>query len=100
MTQDDLKDYLELPEHECYLYKTKVKHDGMYYFMRRNKTVDIAVLFPPKKGVYKEENVCHICKILKVATPEWAKSAQQTLDDAERETERRKKEKDDNENAP
>lgn len=99
MTQDDLKDYLELPGHDCYVYKTIVKDDGTYYFMRKHGATHLAVLFPPKRGVYKEENVCHICNILKVAPPNWAKSAQQTLDDAKKEIQKKQGKSEDPEGA-
>jgi hypothetical protein len=84
MTQDDLKDYVLLPDHDCYIYKELKKPEGIFYYIRRAGTTQLAVLFPPKSGIYKEENVCHVCKQLKITVPNWAKSAEQTLDDAEK----------------
>lgn len=87
MTQEDLKEYLE--QHDCHVYKTQVKEDGIYYFMRRNGQRKIAVAFPPSKGVYKQENVCHVCNLLDVQVPNWAQGAQSTLDDVRRDVQNR-----------
>lgn len=77
MTQDILKEYLE--DHDCYLYKSQVKEDGEYYYMRRNGQTTIAVLFPPKSGQYKPESVCHICELLDVEVPAYAIDAHARL---------------------
>lgn len=77
MTQDILKEYLEA--HGCYLYKSRLKEDGEYFFMRKNGQITIAVLFPPKSGQYKPESVCHICEQLDVEVPAYATEAQARL---------------------
>lgn len=77
MTQDILRVYLEA--HDCFVYKSMSKYDGDYLYMRRNGHTAIAVLFPPKSGQYKPENVCHICEQLSVKVPDYALEAHARL---------------------
>lgn len=79
MTQLDIKDYVLLPEHNCYLYKTKEKEDGIYFFIRKNggEKKNIAILFPVKNNKsYTCGCVCNICTQLDVPVPPYAKEIQ------------------------
>lgn len=84
MTQLDLKDYILLPEHKCYIYKTKEKEDGTYYFIRKNggEKNNIAVLYPTKdNSSYTCGAACNICNQLDVPVPPYAKDIQVVIDD-------------------
>lgn len=46
--------------HDCYIYDQRTKDDGIYYYVRKNGTKKMVVIFPVMKGVYKEAAICHI----------------------------------------
>lgn len=85
MKQADVLDYVLLPDHCCYIYKTKEKDFGTQYFIRR-KDGDkrkIAVIYPVKSDAsYTCGAVCNICNLLEIPVPDYGKTMQETLDDA------------------
>lgn len=85
MKQQDVLDYVLLPEHGCYTYKTKNKEFGTQYFIRR-KDGDkrkIAVIYPVKNDEsYTTGAVCHICNLLEITVHDYGKTMQEQIDDA------------------
>lgn len=73
MTQEDVKDYVLLDEHNCYLYKTQVKSDGSYYFIRNKSSRKMIVVYPVN-GVYTQLSVYLTCIRLDIPLPDYAKS--------------------------
>jgi hypothetical protein len=82
MTQLDVKDYLLLEEHCCYVYDTRNKDNGVYYFIRNRNTKKLVVVYPVKNGTYTPGAVCHICNQLNVPVPEYGKRMQGAIDEA------------------
>ncbi len=83
MTQDDLKDWLEV--YNCYVYKEKQKEDGIHYTMRSKVDKKLmAVVFPVRGGTYKAATVCAICNNLGVDVPDYGKSMQPIIDHAKK----------------
>lgn len=82
MTQEDLIDYVLA--YDCYIYDEKDRWDGHAYFVRKNNTTNIAVIFKPKKGKYMAVAVCHICNTLEVPVPDYAKDAQEIINEAKK----------------
>lgn len=86
MTQDDVKDYLLLDEHNCELYdQEEVFEEGIYYYIRNKTTKVIVVVYP----IYKKKNknytpitVCRICNDVGVPVPDYGKHCQPVLDQA------------------
>lgn len=74
MTQDEILSYVL--DSDCYIYREKVKEDGVYYYVRRNGTKKMVVIYPVKDGVYTYPSICHICQTLDIAEiPEEAQAA-------------------------
>jgi hypothetical protein len=51
-----------------------MKEDGLHYFVRRNGTKKMAVIYPVKNdGTYTPAAICHICDTLgEIPKPEYA----------------------------
>lgn len=85
MKQADVLDYVLLPDHCCYIYKTKEKDFGTQYFIRR-KDGDkrkIAVIYPVKNdSSYTCGAVCNICNLLDIPVPDYAREMQNVLSEA------------------
>ena len=89
MTQQDLKEYLLLPGHNCQLYDERVKDDGVYYFIRNcSHPKKMKVVYPLKKGTYSPAAVCEICMFLDVPTPNYGKRMESVVSEAKAETEK------------
>jgi hypothetical protein len=57
--------------HDCFLYEQRVKEDGIYYFVRKNGTKKLVVIFPVEGGgQYSIPAVCHVCQQLYIKAPE------------------------------
>jgi len=83
MTQEDLKDYLLLPEYQCQVYKVRlVADEGTYYTIKNMTTKEKAILFPifkKKDKSYTPLCVCRICNTLDVPVPDYGKAAQDVI---------------------
>lgn len=85
MKQADLLDYVLLPDHCCYVYKTKEKEDGTYYFIRKKDgdKKKIAVIYPVKLDAnYTCGSVCNVCNLLEIEVPPYGQTMQGTIDSA------------------
>lgn len=69
MTQQQVLEYVL--SKECYLYEQNIKEDGIYFYVRRNGTKKMVVIYPLIKGDgYTMPAVCHICQTLHIAAPQ------------------------------
>jgi hypothetical protein len=63
MNQQQVLDWVL--NNDCYIYDQRVKDDGIYYYVRRNGTKKMAVIYPTKKDrPYTKAAICHICDTL------------------------------------
>lgn len=63
MTQIEIKD--DLLTKDCSIYEQRVKDDGIYYYMRRNGTKKMVVVYPTKDSrPYTKPAICHIYETL------------------------------------
>lgn len=69
MTQMQVLEYVLA--NDCYLYEQRVKEDGIYYYVRRNGTKKLVVVFPLEgNGDYTYPAICHICQQLGISAPD------------------------------
>lgn len=81
MTQDDLMDYIQLPEHSCSVFKEKEKDDGTYYWIRRkDDRSSMTIVHPVKSGILAPSTVYLKCKDLKIPIHRYGKPAKSNIE--------------------
>jgi len=74
-------------KNDCSIYEQRIKDDGTYYFVRRNGTKKMAVIYPVV-GIYTQAAICHICDTLgDIPKPEYAKNYSSVVKDAKQKAE-------------
>lgn len=68
MKQLEVLDYVLA--NDCYLYEQRVKEDGIYYYVRRNNTRKLVVIYPVQDNDdYSIPAICHICEVMCIDSP-------------------------------
>jgi len=83
MTQEEV--LAHVLANDCHIYDQRIKDDGIYYYVRRNGTKKMVVVYPIKKGNYTQAAVCHICETLgKIKIPDYAAEYLQVVEEAKK----------------
>lgn len=81
MTQTEVLDYVL--DNDCYVYEQRIKEDGIHYFVRRNGTKKMVVIYPVKDNKsYTKPAVCHVCQTLDINQPDYAKDYVKIVNEA------------------